>query len=108
MNRFQNYRFRNILEIATQKPGATRVAGMYAWNQLGRRVNKGEKGIRILAPMTGVRRKKDEEAAKVVRTHGRSPGSTVPEMPHGLFGHSASKLIHLPKAAPTSAFWKNG
>ena len=47
-----------------QKPSATRVAGMYAWNQLGRRVNKGEKGIRILAPMTGVRRKKDEEAQK--------------------------------------------
>jgi hypothetical protein len=24
---------------------------MYAWNQLGRKVTKGEKGIRILAPM---------------------------------------------------------
>jgi hypothetical protein len=59
MGRFHNYSFGNILEIARQKPSATRVAGMYAWNQLGRRVNKGEKGIRILAPMTGVRRKKD-------------------------------------------------
>ena len=57
MGRFHNYSFGNILEIARQKPSATRVAGMYAWNQLGRRVNKGEKGIRILAPMTGVRRK---------------------------------------------------
>jgi antirestriction protein ArdC len=45
---------------------------MYAWNQLGRRVNKGEKGIRILAPMTGVRRKKDDEAAKDVRTQNQS------------------------------------
>jgi len=41
----------NILEIARQKPDATRVAGLYAWNQLGRRVKKGERGIRILAPV---------------------------------------------------------
>ena len=72
MGRFHNYSFGNILEIARQKPSATRVAGMYAWNQLGRRVNKGEKGIRILAPMTGIRRKKDDEAAKDVRTQNRS------------------------------------
>jgi antirestriction protein ArdC len=37
---------------------------MYAWNQLGRRVKKGEKGIRILAPIIGIKRKKDEEAEK--------------------------------------------
>ena len=72
MGRFHNYSFGNILEIARQKPSATRVAGMYAWNQLGRRVNKGEKGIRILAPMTGVRRKKDNEAAKDVRKQNQS------------------------------------
>jgi hypothetical protein len=72
MGRFHNYSFGNILEIARQKPSATRVAGMYAWNQLGRRVNKGEKGIRILAPMTGIRRKKDDEAAKDVRTQNQS------------------------------------
>jgi hypothetical protein len=72
MGRFHNYSFGNILEIARQKPTATRVAGMYAWNQLGRRVTKGEKGIRILAPMTGVRRKKDDEAAKDGRTQNQS------------------------------------
>jgi hypothetical protein len=44
MSRFHNYSFGNILEIARQKPDATRVAGMYAWNQLGRKVMKGEKG----------------------------------------------------------------
>src|ERR1700710_2782208 len=37
---------------------------MYAWNQLGRKVMKGQRGIRILAPMIGVRRKKDKEAEK--------------------------------------------
>src|SRR5207249_587939 len=44
----------------SQKPDATRVAGLYAWNQLGRKVKKGERGIRILAPVIGIRRKKDE------------------------------------------------
>jgi hypothetical protein len=62
MGRFHRYSFSNVLEIARQKPSATRVAGMYAWNQLGRRVKKGEKGIRILAPIVGNRRKKDVEA----------------------------------------------
>jgi hypothetical protein len=64
MGRFHNYSFGNILEIARQMPDASRVAGLYAWNQLGRKVKKGQKGIRILAPMIGVRRKKDKEAEK--------------------------------------------
>lgn len=64
MSRFHNYSFGNILEIARQRPDATRVAGLWSWNQLGRRVKKGEKGIRILAPIIGVRRKTDEEAEK--------------------------------------------
>jgi hypothetical protein len=67
MGRFHNYSFGNILEIARQKPDATRVAGLYAWNQLKRRVKKGERGIRILAPVIGIKRKKDEEAEKDIR-----------------------------------------
>ena len=62
MGRFHNYSFGNILEIARQSPDATRVAGLYAWNQLGRKVSKGQKGIRILAPVIGSRKKKDTEA----------------------------------------------
>jgi antirestriction protein ArdC len=72
MGRFHNYSFGNILEIARQKPDATRVAGLYAWNQLGRKVKKGERGIRILAPVIGVRRKKDEEAEKDIRTQNKA------------------------------------
>ncbi len=72
IGRFHNYSFGNILEIARQKPDATRVAGMYAWNQLGRRVKKGEKGIRILAPMIGTRKKKDTE---------KTPNPTVTHKP---------------------------
>ena len=47
---------------ALQKPTATHVAGIYAWNQLGRRVKRGEKGIQILAPMIGVRRRRNADA----------------------------------------------
>jgi hypothetical protein len=59
MARFHNYSFGNILAIARQKPTATHVAGIRAWNQLGRFVKKGEKGIQILAPMVGYRRRED-------------------------------------------------
>ena len=72
MGKFHNYSFGNILEIARQKPDATRVAGLYAWNQLGRNVRKGEHGIRILAPVIGIRRKKDSEAEKDIRTQNQS------------------------------------
>jgi hypothetical protein len=44
---------------ALQRPTATRVAGLRAWNELGRFVKKGEKGIQILAPMIGYRRRRD-------------------------------------------------
>jgi hypothetical protein len=53
-----------VLEIARQMPTATRVAGFWTWKNLGRSVNAGAKGIRILAPIVGVRRKKDEDAEK--------------------------------------------
>ncbi len=45
-------------------PTATRVAGFWTWKNMGRSVNAGAKGIRILAPIVGVRRKKDKEAEK--------------------------------------------
>jgi hypothetical protein len=45
-------------------PTATRVAGFWTWKNLGRSVKAGQKGIRILAPIVGIRRKKDAEARK--------------------------------------------
>ena len=64
MSRFHNYSFGNVLEIARQMPSASRVAGFWTWKSLGRFVKAGQKGIRILAPIVGVRRKKDEVAQK--------------------------------------------
>jgi hypothetical protein len=60
MSRFHRYSFGNVLSIARQRPGATRVCGFHAWRQLGRNVKKGERGIRILAPIITKRRQKDE------------------------------------------------
>src|SRR5580658_8045415 len=59
MARFHNYSFGNILAIARQRPKATRVAGFGTWKEMGRFVKKGEKGIQILAPMVGYRRRND-------------------------------------------------
>ena len=51
MSKFHNYSFNNTLLIAMQKPEATLVAGYQAWQKnFNRHVNKGERGIRILAP----------------------------------------------------------
>src|SRR5579872_5045151 len=61
MARFHNYSFGNILMIAAQKPEAVHVAGIRTWNQLGRRVKRGEKGIMIFAPMIGKRRNSPED-----------------------------------------------
>jgi len=47
--RFHRYSVGNVLLIGMQRPGATRVAGVRAWNKLGRHVKQGEKGIRIYA-----------------------------------------------------------
>ena len=56
MAQFHHYSFQNIILIASQRPSASRVAGIRTWNQLGRRVKRGEKGIMIFAPMVGFKR----------------------------------------------------
>jgi len=50
VGRFHQYSAYNVMLILTQRPEATLVAGIKRWNQLGRRVKKGERGIAILAP----------------------------------------------------------
>lgn len=50
-NGLRRYSVGNQLLIAMQAPDATFIVGFHAWKDLGRRVSKGEHGIRILAPM---------------------------------------------------------
>jgi hypothetical protein len=45
--RFHRYSAQNCMLIAMQKPDATRVAPLKVWNQLGRRVQRGERAIAI-------------------------------------------------------------
>ncbi len=61
MARFHNYSFGNILSIARYRPDATHVAGIRTWNELGRFVIKGQKGIPILAPLIGYKRQPGEQ-----------------------------------------------
>lgn len=54
MGRFHRYSLGNQMLIALQRPDATHVAGFHAWKKFDRLVNKGEKGIVILAPVTKI------------------------------------------------------
>lgn len=64
-SRFHDYSFNNTLLICAQRPHATLVAGYEAWRALGRQVEKGQRGIQILAPV--IRRDRDGAAAEVDR-----------------------------------------
>jgi hypothetical protein len=50
--RFTTYSARNQMLIYLQNPKASLVAGYRHWQSEGRQVRKGEKGLRIFAPMT--------------------------------------------------------
>jgi len=60
MGRFHRYSLNNVLLIAQQRPAASHVCGFKTWLSLGRHVRKGEKGIKILAPIVG-KKKADED-----------------------------------------------
>ena len=101
MAKFRNYSFGNVLSIARQKPTATRVAGFRAWKELGRFVKRGEKGIQILAPVTGYRRSKDDNEGETqekprpvligfrivhVWDISQTEGADLPEYEHAVTG----------------------
>jgi antirestriction protein ArdC len=63
MSRFHKYSTRNTLLIYMQKPDSTVISEFTAWkNKFGRSVNKGEKAIKIFAPVPF---KKTEEKEKL-------------------------------------------
>jgi hypothetical protein len=103
MARFHNYSFGNILQIARQRPTATRVAGFGTWKELGRFVKRGQKGIQILAPVVGYRRRKDDTEqetesdskpqrvligfrAVYVWDYEQTDGADLPELNHTISG----------------------
>jgi N-terminal domain of anti-restriction factor ArdC/IrrE N-terminal-like domain len=107
---FHSYSFNNTCLIIQQCPEASRVAGFHAWKKLNRSVKKGEKGIRILAPMTY----KDAEDPEAVRVSFRSvavfdvsqtEGEPLPEIVTPLEGDDQGLLQALKEFACNKGFW---
>lgn len=72
-SRFPHYSARNCLLILAQKPDATQVAGYTVWRSLGRQVNAGEHGIRIITPHTYKKREPPSDPSE-------SPEDTASEL----------------------------
>lgn len=61
------YSFNNLILAWLQYPRVSMLAGFKKWQSLGRMVNKGEKAIKVLAPLTRkVRDKESDEDAVVI------------------------------------------
>jgi hypothetical protein len=71
MGRFHNYSFGNILEIARQRPTRPASLASMRGTSLGRKVRKGERGIRILAPSSA------SSARRTRRPRRTSPSRTA-------------------------------
>ena len=74
-SKFHSYSLNNTLLILAQKPDATLVAGYNAWQRnFNRHVDKGEKGLIILAPVTNkitqLMDKSDEDGNPVLDENG--------------------------------------
>ena len=78
MSRFHRYSVNNTMLIFMQKPDATLVAGFNKWrDQFKRHVNKGERGIRILAPTPYTIRKEQEKLDPNTKLPMRGPDGEV-------------------------------
>lgn len=108
-SRFHRYSLNNVMLILLQCPDATQVAGYKAWQALGRQVRKGERCIRIFAPI--LRRVADDDGedsassgdrrvvgfkAVPVFDVGQTEGDPLPEIerPALLSGEAPDGLWH--------------
>ena len=71
MARFHTYSARNVLLIAAQCPTASKLQGVRSWNELGRFVRPGEKGIFIFAPTVGI--KNNSQTQSQAQDTGKKP-----------------------------------
>lgn len=110
---FHRYSFGNCCLIAAQCPEATRIAGFRKWIELDRQVRKGERSIKIMAPMTY--KGKDDNGDDETRVYFRAvpvfdiaqtdgePLPTIPSEP--LTGDSHAHLIPVLEAFAVSIGW---
>lgn len=100
MSRFHQYSASNVMLILAQQPEATHVAGYRRWQQLGRQVRKGERGIRILVPHKRVVELDEGEETTIVRGFGvgsvfdvsQTDGDPLPEPPVAQEIHEATNM----------------
>jgi hypothetical protein len=78
MAKFPTYSARNVLLIAAQRPTATHLEGMRSWNELGRSVRPGEKGIYIFAPMVGITKNDQGQAQEASKSAGKGKKAAKP------------------------------
>lgn len=50
-SKFHKYSINNTIMILMQRPDASNIASFQTWKKLGRNINKGEKGIKVLVPI---------------------------------------------------------
>lgn len=115
--RFHAYSANNVVLIMLQRPDATRVAGYRRWQQMGRQVRRGEKGITILAPV--IRKEKDAKTGEerrfmagckptTVFAYEQTDGEPLPERPPARLlrgsGAASSGLLARLHAAATGRF----
>lgn len=77
--KFHHYSLNNTLLIAMQLPPGAEgpIAGMTTWNKLGRKVNKGSKAIKILAPAPFKRKMEIDRVDPVTGNVMKNPDGTV-------------------------------
>ncbi len=64
---FHSYSANNCFLIFAQCPDATKIAGYQAWKKLKRQVRKGEKSIKIFAPLRQKVETDDDESKYIIR-----------------------------------------
>ena len=90
MGKFYDYSANNCLLIMMQKPEASLVTGYKSWEKMNRHVKKGEKAIKIIAPMMHkterINREGETEEVKWTTYHAvsvfdisQTEGEAVPE-----------------------------
>ncbi len=100
-SKFYTYSFSNQMLIHLQNENASRVAGFWAWKEMGRSVKKGEKGIAILAP--NIKKEQDEKGKEVKTLKGfhvayvfdisQTEGEDIPEVYHPLKGEAPQGIF---------------
>ena len=79
VGKFHNYSMNNIMLITMQRPDATLVAGYNTWKKsFNRNVKRGEKGLKIIAPMPVSVEKEEDRVDQYGNTYKEKVTVTVP------------------------------